>query len=60
MVISSPCLTDIKNWLVQSKWLLIYSMEGSDDEIPPPPLPQTPTQQAPHTVSTIKLHILKK
>ncbi|GJR62334.1 hypothetical protein Tco_1504496 [Tanacetum coccineum] len=22
MVISSPCLTDIKNWLVQSKWLL--------------------------------------
>ncbi|GJV74936.1 putative reverse transcriptase domain-containing protein [Tanacetum coccineum] len=23
MVISSPCLTDIKNWLVQSKWLLI-------------------------------------
>ncbi|GJS31861.1 hypothetical protein Tco_0492481 [Tanacetum coccineum] len=33
-------------------------MEGSDDEIPPPP--QTPTQQAPHIVSTIKLHILKK
>ncbi|GKA52343.1 ribonuclease H-like domain-containing protein, partial [Tanacetum coccineum] len=31
---------------------------GSDDEIPPPP--QTPTQQAPHTVSTIKLPILKK
>ncbi|GJZ70619.1 hypothetical protein Tco_0634470 [Tanacetum coccineum] len=23
MVISSPCLTDIKNWLVQSKRLLI-------------------------------------
>ncbi|GJV33241.1 ribonuclease H-like domain-containing protein [Tanacetum coccineum] len=37
----------------------IYSMAGSDDEIPPPP-PQTPTQQAPHTVSTIKLPILKK
>ncbi|GKB33470.1 ribonuclease H-like domain-containing protein [Tanacetum coccineum] len=39
-------------------------MAGSDDEIPPPPsLPpqtQTPTQQAPHTVSTIKLLILKK
>ncbi|GJR24303.1 hypothetical protein Tco_0972830 [Tanacetum coccineum] len=33
-------------------------MSGSDDEIPPPP--QTPTQQAPHTVSTIKLPILKK
>ncbi|GJY45097.1 putative ribonuclease H-like domain-containing protein [Tanacetum coccineum] len=37
-------------------------MVGSDDEIPPPPLPpsQTPTQQTPHTVSTIKLPILKK
>ncbi|GJV98186.1 hypothetical protein Tco_1553438 [Tanacetum coccineum] len=36
-------------------------MAGSDDENPPPPPPQqTPTQQAPHTVSTIKLHILKK
>ncbi|GJR82980.1 hypothetical protein Tco_0153765 [Tanacetum coccineum] len=33
-------------------------MAGSDDEIPPPP--QTSTQQAPHTVSTIKLPILKK
>ncbi|GKC92421.1 hypothetical protein Tco_1157863, partial [Tanacetum coccineum] len=31
----------------------------SDDEIPPPPPLQTPTQQAPHTVSTIKLPILK-
>ncbi|GJR79958.1 ribonuclease H-like domain-containing protein [Tanacetum coccineum] len=34
------------------------------DEIPPPPPPpsssQTPTQQTPHTVSTIKLPILKK
>ncbi|GJZ11999.1 ribonuclease H-like domain-containing protein [Tanacetum coccineum] len=30
-------------------------------DIPPPPPPsQTPIQQAPHTVSTIKLHILKK
>ncbi|GJR03254.1 ribonuclease H-like domain-containing protein [Tanacetum coccineum] len=35
-------------------------MAGSDDEILPPPPPQTSTQQAPHTVSTIKLHILKK
>ncbi|GJT54446.1 hypothetical protein Tco_0989500 [Tanacetum coccineum] len=36
-------------------------MAGSDDENPPPPPPQqTPTQQAPHTVSTIKLLILKK
>ncbi|GJW33338.1 putative ribonuclease H-like domain-containing protein [Tanacetum coccineum] len=35
-----------------------YSSKESDDEIPPPP--QTPTQQAPHTVSTIKLPILKK
>ncbi|GKE26963.1 ribonuclease H-like domain-containing protein, partial [Tanacetum coccineum] len=34
-------------------------MAGSDDENLPPP-PQTPTQQAPHTVSTIKLPILKK
>ncbi|GJX10212.1 hypothetical protein Tco_0200071 [Tanacetum coccineum] len=25
MVISSPCLTDIKNWLVHSKWLLLAS-----------------------------------
>ncbi|GJT48794.1 putative ribonuclease H-like domain-containing protein [Tanacetum coccineum] len=37
-------------------------MAGSDDENPPPPPPpqQTPTQQAPHIVSTIKLPILKK
>ncbi|GJX57619.1 hypothetical protein Tco_0287516 [Tanacetum coccineum] len=38
-------------------------MAGSDDDIPPPPPPpqtQTPTQQAPHTISTIKLPILKK
>ncbi|GKD70583.1 hypothetical protein Tco_1324673, partial [Tanacetum coccineum] len=36
---------------------------GSQDGIPPPPPPspsQTPTQQTPHTVSTIKLPILKK
>ncbi|GJR78115.1 hypothetical protein Tco_0148900 [Tanacetum coccineum] len=38
-------------------------MSGSQDEIPPPPPPpssQTPTQQTPHTISTIKLSILKK
>ncbi|GJU97797.1 hypothetical protein Tco_1327068 [Tanacetum coccineum] len=36
-------------------------MAGSEDDIPPPPLPsQTATQQTPHTISTIKLHILKK
>ncbi|GJT13391.1 hypothetical protein Tco_0860433 [Tanacetum coccineum] len=38
-------------------------MAGSDDEIippPPPPQTQTPTQQGPHIVSTIKLPILKK
>ncbi|GKA32271.1 hypothetical protein Tco_0718638, partial [Tanacetum coccineum] len=40
-------------------------MSGSQDEIPPPPPPlpsslKTPTQQTPHTVSTIKLPILKK
>ncbi|GJX68966.1 ribonuclease H-like domain-containing protein [Tanacetum coccineum] len=37
-------------------------MAGLEDDIPPPPPPpsQTPTQQTPHTVSTIKLPILKK
>ncbi|GJT52336.1 ribonuclease H-like domain-containing protein [Tanacetum coccineum] len=35
-------------------------MAGSNDENPAPPPPQTPTQQAPHTLSTIKLPILKK
>ncbi|GJX38359.1 hypothetical protein Tco_0251662, partial [Tanacetum coccineum] len=38
-------------------------MAGSDDDIPsppPPPQTQTPTQQTPHSVSTIKLPILKK
>ncbi|GJT00959.1 hypothetical protein Tco_0822128 [Tanacetum coccineum] len=39
-------------------------MSGSQDDIPTPPTPppsQTPTQQqTPHTVSTIKLPILKK
>ncbi|GKC20398.1 hypothetical protein Tco_1022548 [Tanacetum coccineum] len=36
-------------------------MAGSEDDIPPPAPPpsQTPTQQTPHTVSTIKLPILK-
>ncbi|GJU71288.1 hypothetical protein Tco_1262693 [Tanacetum coccineum] len=35
-------------------------MYGSQDDIPPPPPSQTPTQQTPHTVLTIKLPILKK
>ncbi|GJR32597.1 hypothetical protein Tco_1108829 [Tanacetum coccineum] len=38
-------------------------MAGSEDDIPPPPPPppsQIPTQQTPHTISTIKLPILKK
>ncbi|GJX12448.1 putative ribonuclease H-like domain-containing protein [Tanacetum coccineum] len=37
-----------------------HYLYGSDDENPPPPPQQTPTQQAPHIVSTIKLPILKK
>ncbi|GJY33168.1 hypothetical protein Tco_0417637 [Tanacetum coccineum] len=38
-------------------------LRGEDefhDDNPPPPPPVTPTQQAPHTLSTIKLPILKK
>ncbi|GKC71684.1 hypothetical protein Tco_1117567 [Tanacetum coccineum] len=36
-------------------------MAGSDNDVPPPPPPlQTQTQQAPYTVSTIKLPLLKK
>ncbi|GKA00885.1 ribonuclease H-like domain-containing protein [Tanacetum coccineum] len=37
-------------------------MAGSKDDTPPPPPPpsQTPTQQTPHTISTIKLPILMK
>ncbi|GJV42194.1 putative ribonuclease H-like domain-containing protein [Tanacetum coccineum] len=42
----------------------LFSLGLSSDirayEIPPPPPSQTPTQQTPHTVSTIKLPILKK
>ncbi|GJU32360.1 hypothetical protein Tco_1175949 [Tanacetum coccineum] len=34
--------------------------EFHDDNPPPPPPPVPPTQQAPHTLSTIKLPILKK
>ncbi|GJT32659.1 hypothetical protein Tco_0923078 [Tanacetum coccineum] len=34
--------------------------EFHDDNTPPPQPPVTPTQQAPHTLSTIKLLILKK
>ncbi|GKE45555.1 hypothetical protein Tco_1472839, partial [Tanacetum coccineum] len=53
----------MKHWLFQSKRLLIYSMAGEDefhDDNPPPPPAVTPTQQAPHTLLTIKLPILKK
>ncbi|GKC10185.1 ribonuclease H-like domain-containing protein, partial [Tanacetum coccineum] len=43
---------------------VIYSMAGEDefhdDNPPPPPPPITPTQQNPHTLSTVKLPILKK
>ncbi|GKE74559.1 hypothetical protein Tco_1536600 [Tanacetum coccineum] len=35
-------------------------MAGSEDDIPPPPPLQAPTKQTPHTVSNIKLPILKK
>ncbi|GKE08888.1 hypothetical protein Tco_1412439, partial [Tanacetum coccineum] len=35
-------------------------MAGSKDDIPPPPPSQIPIQQTPHTVSTIKLPILKE
>ncbi|GJR76929.1 hypothetical protein Tco_0089294 [Tanacetum coccineum] len=54
--------SETKTLQLQTFTFQIYSMAGSDDEIPPPPPlpPQTPTQQAPHTVSTIKLPILKK
>ncbi|GJT75401.1 ribonuclease H-like domain-containing protein [Tanacetum coccineum] len=41
-----------------------YTCLATQDDNPPPPPPpstqQTPTQQTPHTVSTIKLPILKK
>ncbi|GJT51888.1 reverse transcriptase domain-containing protein [Tanacetum coccineum] len=38
----------------------IFNVGSDDENPPPPPPPQTPTQQAPYTVSTIKLPILKK
>ncbi|GJS91417.1 ribonuclease H-like domain-containing protein [Tanacetum coccineum] len=48
----------------QRNWnnMMSQRLGRSEDDIPPPPPPQTqtPTQQAPHTVSTIKLPILKK
>ncbi|GJR64764.1 ribonuclease H-like domain-containing protein [Tanacetum coccineum] len=52
----------------QGKWRETnHPRDGAEEptsrcDIPPPPPPQTqtPIQQAPHTVSTIKLHILKK
>ncbi|GJY56172.1 putative ribonuclease H-like domain-containing protein, partial [Tanacetum coccineum] len=64
LVINAPLLSPKKHWLFQSKQLLIYSMPGEDefhdDNTPPPQTPLTPTQKAPHTLSTIKLPILKK
>ncbi|GJZ97340.1 hypothetical protein Tco_0669793 [Tanacetum coccineum] len=59
-VFGSVCLAVVIN-LHPSK----LNMSGPQDEIPPPPPPppsssQTPTQPTPHTVSTIKLPILKK
>ncbi|GKD67702.1 hypothetical protein Tco_1321792, partial [Tanacetum coccineum] len=36
------------------------SASGSEEENPTPPPQQTPTPQAPHTLSTVKLPILKK
>ncbi|GKB37408.1 ribonuclease H-like domain-containing protein [Tanacetum coccineum] len=39
---------------------MIGEDEFHDDNPPPPPPPVPPTQQAPHTLSTIKLPILKK
>ncbi|GKB13229.1 ribonuclease H-like domain-containing protein, partial [Tanacetum coccineum] len=55
-------LSELKVQRIETKQKMIYLMAGSDDENPPPPPPpqQTPTQQAPHIVSTIKLPILKK
>ncbi|GJZ01877.1 hypothetical protein Tco_0519838 [Tanacetum coccineum] len=48
----------------QLQELVDRSFIRPNDDIPPPPLPppqtQTPTQQYPHIVSTIKLPILKK
>ncbi|GJY20811.1 ribonuclease H-like domain-containing protein, partial [Tanacetum coccineum] len=44
-----------------SNYPYVSVVSRSNDENPPPPPPQqTPTQQAHHTVSTIKLPILKK
>ncbi|GJW19072.1 hypothetical protein Tco_0026508, partial [Tanacetum coccineum] len=57
-IVYDDALTSKSDFLTEPT---IYSIAGSDDENPPPPPPQqTPTQQAPHTVSTIKLPILKK
>ncbi|GJR73055.1 hypothetical protein Tco_0085420 [Tanacetum coccineum] len=46
-----------------TRFQFLIASIGLEDDIPPPPPPpqtQTPTQQAPHTVLTIKLLILKK
>ncbi|GJU13857.1 ribonuclease H-like domain-containing protein [Tanacetum coccineum] len=48
-------------YLIESSNVWHGEDEFHDDNTPPPPPPPvTPTQQAPHTLSTIKLHILKK
>ncbi|GKA01982.1 hypothetical protein Tco_0674647 [Tanacetum coccineum] len=59
--VQQSCLGE-DHWELYIHDLVPNSMAGSEDDIPPPPPPpsQTPTQQTPHTVSTIKLPILKK
>ncbi|GJZ52434.1 putative ribonuclease H-like domain-containing protein [Tanacetum coccineum] len=56
-------LEDEEQKPVINLYLAKLIMSGSDADAPPPPPPppsQTPSQQTPHTVSTIKLYILKK
>ncbi|GKB51182.1 hypothetical protein Tco_0901935, partial [Tanacetum coccineum] len=50
----------VEGWKSLSPLQLAVEEVISEDEIPPPPPSQTLTQQPPHTVSTIKLPILKK
>ncbi|GJS78880.1 hypothetical protein Tco_0728761 [Tanacetum coccineum] len=60
MVVMSVLLYDSSTEQRQSHMgLAMVVNQGYHDDIPPPPL-QTPTQQTPHTVSTIKLPIIKK
>ncbi|GJQ89837.1 ribonuclease H-like domain-containing protein [Tanacetum coccineum] len=60
-----PCEFDLSRLATTlnrlERQIRLGSTMDQDDEIPPPPPPlQTPIQQAPNTVSTIKLPILKK